>query len=52
MHVRDKEVKSLITMSAVMDKLAELGREVENVVRFVAVEISKENKLGFRVLHF
>ena len=50
-HVSDQEIKYLITMGTVVDKLAELGGKKQDVVRLVAVEVAKEEKLGIRILH-
>ena len=50
-HVRYDEVYCLYTMGVVVDKLAELRGEEENVVRFVTVEITKKEELSLWVLH-
>ena len=45
-HVRYDEVYCLYTMGVVVDKLAELRGEEENVVRFVTVEIPRKRNLA------
>ena len=51
-HVSYDKVNGLETMGTVVDKLAELRGEEENMIRFVAVKISKKKELGVRMLHF
>ena len=51
-HVSYDEVNGLDTMGTVVEKLAKLGGEQENVIRFVAVKVSKKKEFGIRMFHF
>ena len=47
----DNEINSFLPMGTVVDKLAKLRGELEDMIRFVTVEISKKDKLSFRIFH-
>ena len=51
MHVSDDKIKNLLTTGVVMDQLAKLGRELENNIRPIAIEVTKEDKLSLRIFH-
>ena len=51
MHVRDNQINIILTTCFVVDKLAELGREEEDVVWLVAIKISKKQELCLREFH-
>ena len=50
-HVSNHKIKNFVTAGLVVNKLTKLGRKTEDRVRLVAVEITKEDKLGKRKPH-
>ena len=50
-HVSDNKIKNLLTAGDVVDQLAKLGRKVENDIRLIAIEVTKEGKLSLGIFH-
>ena len=50
-HVSNDKIKNLVTIGVIMDKLAQLRRETEEMIRFVAVEVTQEEKASLWKLH-
>ena len=51
-HVSNYQIQNSITMGGIVYQLTELGGEEKNVIRFVTVEVTKENEFGFRKFRF
>ena len=51
-HVSYDKVNGLDTMGTVVDKLAKLRGEQDNMTRFVASKISKKKEFCIRMFHF
>ena len=46
-HIGDDKINWLLTMSIVVSQLPKLWRKVKNDIRTIAIEITKEQELGF-----
>ena len=49
--ISNDKVKNLVAIGGVVDKLAKLSREEENIVRFVTVKITHKEEPGFRMFY-
>ena len=52
MHISNKEVQHFVSVCWVVNYLTELGGEKKDIIRFIAVKVSKEQESGFRILGF
>ena len=51
-HVSNNKIKNLVTIGVVVNKLAQLRREAEKLIRLVAVEVTQEEKPSLWKFHF
>ena len=52
MEISYYQIKFLIMMSRIVNKLAELRGKEEDTIRFEAIKVTKEDKPRFRILGF
>ena len=52
MEISYYQVKVLVMMSRIVNKLADLRGEEEDTIRFEAIKVTKEDKPRFRILGF